>query len=105
MLPALLHEDPRFFRSGQGPVAGRAWHAVRQVLVTRTENGHERFNFSEVVGNSAVAAITSLYYPDNRSLGAGAERVTLQLGNDALSNLLTEFWPDIKRRIHRPGPH
>jgi hypothetical protein len=97
-MPALLHEDPRFFRSGTGTLTRRSWRAVRQVLVTRTQNGKERFNFSEILGNSAVTAVTSLYYPDNRKLSAGAERVALQLGNDAISNMLTEFWPDIRRR-------
>ena len=28
----------------------------------------------------------------------------MALGNDAISNLLTEFWPDIKRRL-RFGHH
>jgi hypothetical protein len=101
VLPVLLHEDPRFFRSGQGTARLRSWRAIRQVLVTRTENGRERFNYSEVVGNSAVTAITGLYYPGSRSLGVGAERVALQLGNDAVTNLLTEFWPDIKHHFHR----
>ena len=58
VLPTLLHEDPRFFRSGVGPVWKRAYRAARQVLVTRTENGKERFNFSEVLGNSIVVGVT-----------------------------------------------
>jgi hypothetical protein len=28
----------------------------------------------------------------------------MQLGNDAISNILTEFWPDIKHRL-RPLQH
>jgi hypothetical protein len=24
----------------------------------------------------------------------------MTLGNDAINNLLTEFWPDIKRHLH-----
>ena len=28
-----------------------------------------------------------------------AERFGMALGNDAISNLMTEFWPDIKRRL------
>ena len=99
LMPTLFHEDPRFFRSGVGPVWKRAFKAARQVVVTRNENGHATFNFSEVVGNSAVVAMTSLYYPDSRRLGPGATRVGLQIGNDVISNLLTEFWPDVRRHI------
>lgn len=99
LVPSLLHEDPRFFRSGVGPVWKRAYKAARQVLVTRKEDGHASFNFSEVLGNSAVVAATSLYYPDARRLGPAAARVGLAIGNDVISNLMTEFWPDVKRRI------
>lgn len=99
VLPSLLHEDPRFFRSGTGTVWKRAFKATRQVFVTKTENGKPCFNFSEVVGNAAVVAATSLYYPDSRRLGPGLERVGLQIGNDMISNLLTEFWPDVKRHM------
>ena len=108
MIPSLLHEDPRFFRSGVGSVWKRTYKAARQVMVTRTENGGSRFNFSEVLGNSAVVAVTSAYYPDSRRLGPAAERVGLQIGNDVISNLMTEFWPDIKRKLqpmlHRHNP-
>ena len=98
-MPSLLHEDPRFFRSGIGPVWKRAYKAARQVVVTRKENGHESFNFSEVLGNAAVVAVTSIYYPDSRRLGPGATRIGLQVGNDVVSNLLTEFWPDVRRHL------
>ena len=107
-MPSLLHEDPRFFRSGVGSVWRRTYKAARQVVVTRTENGKQRFNFSEVLGNSTVIAITSAYYPESRRLGPAAERLGLQIGNDVISNLMTEFWPDVKRRLqpmlHRHHP-
>jgi hypothetical protein len=99
IIPSLLHEDPRFFRSGVGSIWRRTYKAARQVLVTRTENGHSQFNFSEVLGNSIVVAITSSYYPDSRRLLPGAERVGLSIGNDVISNLMTEFWPDVKRKM------
>jgi hypothetical protein len=98
-MPSLLHEDPRFFRSGQGTILRRVYKAARQVVVTRNENGRKQFNFSEILGNSAVVGITSTYYPDSRRLGPAAERVGLMIGNDVMSNLMTEFWPDIKRKI------
>jgi len=56
-------------------------------------------NTAEVVGNMGVVAVTTLYYPDSQSASEAAERYAMALGNDAISNLLTEFWPDIKRRL------
>jgi len=99
ILPSLLHEDPRFFRLGIGSVWRRAYYAATRVFVTRLDNGGSSFNVSEVVGNMGVVAVTTFYYPNSQSASEAVERYGMALGNDAISNLLTEFWPDIKRRI------
>ena len=99
ILPSLLHEDPRFFRLGAGSVWRRAYYATSRVLVARLDNGGMRFNLSEIVGNMGVTAVSTLYYPNGQSAAEAAERYGMALGNDAISNLLTEFWPDVKRRI------
>jgi hypothetical protein len=99
MLPSLLHEDPRFFRLGIGSVWHRAYYASTRVFVVRLDNGGTRFNISEVVGNIGVVAVSTFYYPNSQSAGEAAERYGMALGNDAISNLLTEFWPDVKRRL------
>ena len=74
-------------------------YATSRVFITRLDNGGTRVNISEVAGNMGVVAVTTLYYPDSRSASEAAERYGMALGNDAISNLLTEFWPDIKRRL------
>lgn len=99
ILPSLLHEDPRFFRLGAGSFWHRVYYASSRILVTRADSGKPRLYVSEIAGNAAVVAITSSYYPDSRSPSEAAERFGLALGNDAISNLMTEFWPDIKRRL------
>ena len=104
ILPSLLHEDPRFFRLGSGTFWHRTYYAASRVLVTRGDSGKARFYVSEIAGNAAVVAITSSYFPDSRSPSEAAERFGMALGNDAISNLMTEFWPDIKRRL-RFGRH
>lgn len=99
LLPALFHEDPRYFRIGTGTAWHRIFYASSRVFVTRTDNGGTRFFMSEVLGNVAVVAVTSLYYPASQTVSQGAIRYTMQLGNDAITNVLTEFWPDIKHRL------
>jgi hypothetical protein len=99
ILPTLLHEDPRFFRLGKGTFWHRTGYVASRLFVTRTDNGGTRFNFSEIAGNAAVVAIASTYYPDSQSVGDGIERYGIQLGNDFMANLLTEFWPDIKHHL------
>jgi hypothetical protein len=99
IMPSLLHEDPRFFRLGIGSIWHRAYYATSRIFVTRLDDGGARVNIAEVVGNMGVIAVTTLYYPDSQSVSEAAERYGMALGNDAISNLLTEFWPDIKRRL------
>ena len=97
--PTLLHEDPRYFRRGSGSVWSRTWYAATRVFVTRTDSGGTRFNFSEVLGNATGVAIANAYYPDGRTAGANVGRLGQQIGIDSVSQVLKEFWPDVKRRF------
>ena len=99
MYPSLLHEDPRYFRRGHGSIGSRTWYALTRVMVTRTDSGGRRFNFSEWMGNATAVAISNSYYPDYRTAGANAAKLGQQVGTDALSQVLKEFWPDIKRKF------
>ncbi|MGA2184466.1 MAG: hypothetical protein ABSH47_15700 [Bryobacteraceae bacterium] len=98
IMPTLLREDPRYFRKAEGSTWRRAGYAASRILVTRTDSGGSRFNFSEVVGNGITAAIGNAYYPDDRGAVDTIQRLYTQLATDAFSNVLKEFWPDIKRR-------
>ena len=101
--PSMLHEDPRYFRKVNGSVKGRLGYAIARVMVTRTDTGGSRFNFSEWLGNGTVAAIGNSYYASERGLGSTMQRIVTQIGTDAISNVLKEFWPDIKKNLHKGG--
>lgn len=103
--PVLLREDPRYFRRGHGSVGSRTWYALTRVMVTRTDSGGTRFNYSEWVGNATAAAISNAYYPDNRTVSANAAKLCEMVGTDAISQVLKEFWPDIKRKMFHHDAH
>jgi hypothetical protein len=105
ILPSLLHEDPRYFRKSSGSGKSRFGYALTRVFVTRTDAGGSRFNTSEVLGNGIVASIANTYYPDSRSFSDTIQRMGTQIATDAISGVLKEFWPDIKRKLqrHRAG--
>lgn len=97
--PAFLHEDPRYFRRGTGTKWSRTYYAATRIFVTRTDSGGKRFNFSEVLGNATAVAISNAYDPDDRTALDNVEKLGQQLGIDAVSQILKEFWPDIKRKV------
>jgi len=102
--PSLLHEDPRYFRIGPG--GGSKWHrtgyALSRVMIDRSDKNTPRFNFSEWVGNGTAVAISNLYYPsDTRDLPDNLEKLGVQVATDAFSNVLKEFWPDIKHKMFK----
>ena len=101
VFPIILHQDPRYFRSGTGSDWSRLGYAVGQIFRTHNDSGRTQFNFSEIGGNSAAVAISMAYYPDSRSVTDGVSKLGSQLGVDMASNILKEFWPDLARKFSR----
>lgn len=103
LFPTLLHEDPRYFRLGEGGKWHRIFYAMTRVLVTKTDAGYSRFNNSEIEGNLVAAAISNAYYPSgNRSFGDTMNKFGINVVSDAGFNVLREFWPDMRHKVlHR----
>jgi hypothetical protein len=101
VFPTLLHQDPRYFRRGEGSGWSRLGYAMGQIFWTHTDSGGTQFNYSEVLGNSAAVAISNAYYKDNRDVGDAVSKLGMQLGVDMASNVLKEFWPDLQRKLRR----
>jgi hypothetical protein len=98
--PSLLHQDPRYYRLGDGSLFQRTEYAVSRILLTRQDSGHRAFNISEIMGNFTSSAIAVSYYPaSQRDFSDLAERAGVQLGFDAGFNVLKEFYPDIERKL------
>jgi hypothetical protein len=104
IMPSLLREDPRYFRRGQGGIWSRTGYAASRVLVARNDHGNWTFNAAEVSGNAISAVIGNAYYPGERRLGDNFERFYSQMATDAFSQILKEFWPDIKRKYFNRQP-
>jgi hypothetical protein len=101
IFPTLLHQDPRYFRKGQGSGWSRLGYAAGQIFWTHKDSGGTQFNYSEIAGNSAAVAISNAYYVDNRTAGDAVSKLGLQIGVDMASNILKEFWPDLQRKFRR----
>lgn len=99
--PALLHQDPRYFRRGTGSGVSRLGYAVKQIFWTHTDSGSTQFNFSEIAGNATASAIATAYYPDNRNVASVASKLGIAIGIDTTGNILKEFWPDLTGKLAR----
>jgi hypothetical protein len=104
VLSSLLHEDPRYFRKGP---AFRFWnrlgYSLSRVVVGRTDSGTTRFNYSNIAGMAMGIALSNAYYPGSSVNAAEVgTRFGTSLVASALSNILPEFWPDIRQKFfHR----
>jgi len=106
VLASLLHEDPRYFR--KGPEFGvwyRVGYALSRVVITRTDAGKDRFNYSGMLGMGMGIALSNAYYPDASVSGQEvASRFGTSLTAEALGNLLPEFWPDFHQKFFHRKP-
>src|SRR4051794_30258177 len=88
-----FHQDPRYFRLGEGNTFYRMAYAGSRVFVGRTDDGRSTFNSPEMLGVVTTSAFSNLYQPE-RDRGARETfgRALSALGSDASTNLLREFW-------------
>jgi hypothetical protein len=104
LLPELLHQDPRYFRKGTGPVFKRFLYAAESTVVCHGDNGKHEPNVSNVLGNYISGAISNAYYPaDDRGLKLTLENGTSVTLFGALGGQILEFGPDLARLLHRHG--
>jgi hypothetical protein len=106
VFPILTHEDPRYFRLGQGGFVRRFGYSLGRIAITRNDSGSNGANYSEFLGNAVAAGFSNVYLPmAEKTVGDTAEKFGSFLVSDALSNVLKEFWPDVRRKLfHRPEP-
>ena len=102
ILPILLHEDPRYFRKGSGPVLRRALYSASTNVWSKRDNGKWGPNYANLGGNFIAGAISNLYYPaSDRGIELTVERALTVTAEGAAGSAFVEFWPDISRHFHR----
>ncbi len=101
LVPIATREDPRYYTLGHGGFFRRTWYAANRLVVTKTDAGGTSFNFSEILGNGMGAGVSSLYYPgQERTAYKVTQNWMTQVAADGLANIVKEFWPDIRRKLH-----
>ena len=102
IFPSLLRQDPRYFQLGHGSILHRSLYSVSRMFITRNDSGSHGFNYSEILGNAVAAGISNTYHPrDDRTLSNTASVWATDIMWDAASDVAKEFWPDIRRKLHK----
>jgi hypothetical protein len=102
IVPAITHEDPRYYTMGQGGFFRRTGYAISRAFVTKTDSGGTTFNWSEVAGNGLEAGLSNAYYPpQERGLSQTALNWGTQMESAVLNHIFQEFWPDIRKNLFR----
>lgn len=106
ILPALLHQDPRYFRMGHGRASRRLFYAVAAAFVCKHDNtGKWEPNYSNVAGNIASGALSNVYYPANDSgVGLAVTNGLIVTAEGAFGAIFQEFWPDVSRKFFHRDP-
>jgi hypothetical protein len=105
-LPAILHQDPRYFRMGHGAFTHRLLFALATTVICKHDNtGKWEPNYSNVLGNIASGGISNLYYP---SSGSGISQTFttgfIVTAEGGVSSIFQEFWPDVSRKLFHKDP-
>lgn len=101
-LDTALHQDPRYYRSRSPGFWRRSAHALRGTILTRTDAGGETFSTWRIGSAYGAAFLSDLWYPARLDTARqGFVDGSLGLGFSLASNLGSEFWPDLKRKLHR----
>ena len=96
VLPALLHQDPRYFRRGTGTIPSRILYSALTTVICHGDNGRNQFNVSNVLGNFISGGISNAYYPaDERGAVLTIENASVVTAEGTLGAQFLEFAPDL----------
>lgn len=101
-IAALDHEDPRFFPSNETGFWRRFRSASVSYIFVPTDDGMRIPAYSRFAGVYGAAFLANAWYPESRANAGHA----MMRGSTALTagyawHIFREFWPDIKKKIHR----
>lgn len=97
-LSSTLHEDNRYFASGNSGVIRRGLHAALSPFEARRRDGRVGFSYSNVTGVVGASLISRTWSPPSWQGGENIGRtIAFTFAGQAAFNLFREFLPDLLR--------
>jgi hypothetical protein len=101
-LGALWGEDPRYMRATGQPLKARLLNIVKMTFMARDPEGKLVPAYARYIAVPGNSFLTNTWRADSHATTPRAlARIPLTFGTRAISNSISEFWPDIKRKLHR----
>jgi hypothetical protein len=89
---AALHEDNRYFASGETGFFRRTKYAVMSAFLARHDNGSRSISFSRIGSAAGAAFISREWQPRSTTTGGdGAMSFGITMGRDVALNVFREF--------------
>jgi len=100
-VPALMHQDPRYYRMPNKPLKKRILYSISRSYISRSDEGKTIPNYGVLAAYPIIGELSNLYVPGLETDGPStAKRVLTGLALDPVNNLVNEFLPDVAKRVH-----
>jgi hypothetical protein len=91
-VPAVFHQDPRYFRKGTGSAKSRIWWAFRSEFVGFSDRGPQMPNYGVLIGFGLSTLLSDAYLPArNVSVGKSFQGYGFKIGTNFGLNVLHEY--------------
>jgi hypothetical protein len=101
LIPAITHEDPHYHRLPNASYGRRIAHAATQVVWAQSDYGVPMPNYSTLITTAVSIGLGNVYVPGrDKSWGTAADRYVTSIGTAPIGNLISEFLPDVARRVN-----
>ena len=98
---AIDHEDPRYFVLGKGTKWTRVKYATKATFLVRRDDGKMIPAYSRFVADYSMPFISQAWRPEGVKGGRELRGGSIALGSGVANNIFLEFWPDLKKKLHR----
>jgi hypothetical protein len=97
-----LHQDNRYFASGDTGVWRRTKYAIASTFLARRDDGRRTFAYARIGSAAGTAFISRAWQPPSTTDAShAASSFGFTMAADLGTNVFREFWPDLKRHLKR----
>jgi len=98
----LWDEDPRYVSAAGQPLKKRLLNIAKMAVMARNGRGEIVPAYARYISVPTNAFLTRSWRPESqRDMSTTVMRIPLSFVDRLISNSVTEFWPDIRKKFHK----